>query len=116
MYALPLWSPWLEQDIQMPEKVQKKAVGMVPGLGGKIMKKNAENFMKIYTFQSKREKCKTFTNLLNHEQNWSTRSGNTVQTTEGSTYDRSSYAERARSAPTCHSEVETGCQKILLHG
>ena len=87
MYALPLWSPWLEQDIQMPEKVQKKAVGMVPGLGGKIMKKNAENFMKIYTFQSKREKCKTFTNLLNHEQNWSTRSGNTVQTTEGSTYD-----------------------------
>ena len=34
MYALPLWSPWLEQDIQMPEKVQKKAVGMVPGLGG----------------------------------------------------------------------------------
>ena len=87
MYALPLWSPWLEQDIQMPEKVQKKAVGMVPGLVGKIMKKNAENFMKIYTFQSKREKCKTFTNLLNHEQNWSTRSGNTVQTTEGSTYD-----------------------------
>ena len=62
MYALPLWSPWLEQDIQMPEKVQKKAVGMVPGLGGKIMKKNAENFMKIYTFQSKNQ-----VNYLSHQ-------------------------------------------------
>ena len=33
-FASPVWWPWLEQDIQILERVQKKAVGMISGLKG----------------------------------------------------------------------------------
>ena len=33
-YAAPAWSPWLTGDIETLEKVQKKMVNMIPGLGG----------------------------------------------------------------------------------
>ena len=33
-YASPSWSPWLRSDIDTIEKVQKRMVGMVPGLRG----------------------------------------------------------------------------------
>ena len=33
-FASPVWSPWLEQDIQILEKVQKRAAGMISGLRG----------------------------------------------------------------------------------
>jgi hypothetical protein len=34
-FATPAWSPWLQSDIQLLEKVQEKAVKMISGLGGK---------------------------------------------------------------------------------
>ncbi len=33
-FAVQAWSPWTQQDKDMLEKVQKRAVGMVSGLGG----------------------------------------------------------------------------------
>jgi hypothetical protein len=33
-FASPAWSPWLLKDIDILERVQKRAVGMVNGLGG----------------------------------------------------------------------------------
>ena len=33
-YAAPVWSPWLTGDIETLEKVQRKMVNMIPGLGG----------------------------------------------------------------------------------
>jgi ribonucleases P/MRP protein subunit RPP40 len=34
-FATPAWSPWLQSDIQVLEKVQEKAVKMITGLTGK---------------------------------------------------------------------------------
>jgi hypothetical protein len=34
-FATPAWSPWLQSDIQLLEKVQEKAVKMISGLAGK---------------------------------------------------------------------------------
>ena len=33
-FASPIWSPWLEHDIQMLEKVKMKAVSMISGIVG----------------------------------------------------------------------------------
>jgi hypothetical protein len=33
-FATPAWSPWLQSDIQLLEKVQEKAVKMISGLAG----------------------------------------------------------------------------------
>ena len=34
-FAIPAWSPWLLGDIEVLERVQKKAIGMVRGLQGR---------------------------------------------------------------------------------
>jgi hypothetical protein len=34
-FSTPIWSPWLKGDIELLERVQEKAVGMVSGLKGK---------------------------------------------------------------------------------
>ena len=34
-FAIPAWSPWLIQDIEILERVQKKAVNFIVGLSGK---------------------------------------------------------------------------------
>ena len=34
-FAIPAWSPWLVQDIEILERVQKKAVNFIVGLSGK---------------------------------------------------------------------------------
>ena len=34
-FSTPVWSPWLKGDIELIEKVQEKAVGMISGLKGK---------------------------------------------------------------------------------
>ena len=33
-FASPIWSPWLEHDIQMLEKVKMKAESMISGIVG----------------------------------------------------------------------------------
>ena len=34
-FAAPAWSPWLQEDKEILEKVQKKAIGMISGLSGR---------------------------------------------------------------------------------
>ena len=35
-FASPIWSPWLEHDVQMLEKVKMKSVSMISGIVGDI--------------------------------------------------------------------------------
>ena len=54
-FAAPAWSPWLREDIEIIERVQKKAVGMISGLkGGGYEEKCKELGME--TLEARREK------------------------------------------------------------
>ena len=54
-FASPVWSPWLEQDIQTLEKVQKKAVGMISGLKGENYIEKCKE-LKLDTLRLRRDK------------------------------------------------------------
>ena len=54
-FASPVWWPWLEQDIQILERVQKKAVGMISGLKGDNYAEKCKE-LKLDTLQLRREK------------------------------------------------------------
>ena len=56
-FASPVWSPWLEQDIQMLEKipVQKKAVSMMSGLVGLNYEEKCKE-LNLDTLQARRDK------------------------------------------------------------
>ena len=54
-FASPVWLPWLEQDIQILEKVQKRAVGMISGLRGENYEDKC-NELKLDTLQLRRDK------------------------------------------------------------
>ena len=41
-FASPAWSPWLQEDIEILEAVQKKAIGMISGLKSKSYGKKCE--------------------------------------------------------------------------
>jgi hypothetical protein len=41
-FATPAWSPWLAQDVELLEKVQRQAVGMVSGLQGRTYEDRLE--------------------------------------------------------------------------
>ena len=47
--------PWLEQDIQILEKVQKRAVGMISGLRGENYEDKCKE-LKLDTLQLRRDK------------------------------------------------------------
>ena len=34
-FVVPAWSPWTGQDIEIPEKVQRRAVNLITGLSGR---------------------------------------------------------------------------------
>ena len=54
-FASPVWSPWQEQDIQTLEKIQKRAVGMISGLGGESYEEKCKE-LNLETLQRRREK------------------------------------------------------------
>ena len=54
-FASPVWSPWLEQDIQILEKVQKRAVGMISGLRGENYEDKCKE-LKLETLQLQLDK------------------------------------------------------------
>ena len=54
-FASPVWSPWLEQDIQTLDKVQKKAVGMISGLKGENYIEKCKE-LKLDTLRLRRDK------------------------------------------------------------
>ena len=57
-FASPVWSPWQELDIQTLEKIQKRAVGMISGLGGESYEEKCKELnLKRYSAE---EKSRTF--------------------------------------------------------
>ena len=54
-FASPVWSPWLEQDIQRLETVQKRAVNMISGLVGENYEEKCKE-LKLDTLTVRREK------------------------------------------------------------
>ena len=54
-FATPVWSTWLEQDIQTLEKVQKKAVGMISSLKGENYTEKCKE-LKLDTLRLRRDK------------------------------------------------------------
>ena len=54
-FAAPAWSPWLREDIEIIEKVQRKAVGMISGLTGKSYEEKCEE-LGIDTLETRRKK------------------------------------------------------------
>jgi hypothetical protein len=53
-FATPAWSPWLNTDIQLIEKVQEKAVGMISGLKGANYAEKCKE-LDIETLEERRE-------------------------------------------------------------
>ena len=41
-FAAPAWSPWLQEDKEILEKVQKKAIGMISGVSGRSYDKKCK--------------------------------------------------------------------------
>ena len=53
-FASPAWNPWLQEDKEILEKVQKKAVGMISGLAGRTyLERCAE--LGLETLEKRRE-------------------------------------------------------------
>ena len=52
-FAVSAWSPWLATDIEVLEKVQKRAIGMVSGITGTYEQKLKE--LKLLSLAQRRE-------------------------------------------------------------
>ena len=44
-FAIPVWSPWTQGDIELMEKVQIRMVSLVAGLKGEMTKKNLKRLV-----------------------------------------------------------------------
>ncbi len=55
-FSTPAWSPWLEADIEVLEKVQKRAVGMVKGLRGRTYEEKCRE-LELDTLVVRRERA-----------------------------------------------------------
>ena len=53
-HAVQLWNPWRQKDIDLLEKVQKRAVRMIPGLTGDYESKLRE--IGLLSFKKRRER------------------------------------------------------------
>ena len=54
-FASPAWSPWQKEDIEILEKVQRKAVGMISGLTGTTYEDKCKE-IGLETLEQRREK------------------------------------------------------------
>jgi hypothetical protein len=55
-FAVQAWSPWTLQDREVPEKVQKRAVGMVSGLKGRTYEEKLEE-LGLTTLEERRHQA-----------------------------------------------------------
>ena len=58
-FAAPAWSPWLREDIETIEKVQRKAVGMISGMKGRSYEEKCRE-LGIETLEERRKKQDLF--------------------------------------------------------
>ena len=68
-FAIPAWSPWLVQDIEILERVQKRAVNFIVGLSGRTYEDKLRE-LKITSLAERRKKfdmVQTFKILNGHD-------------------------------------------------
>ena len=58
-FAAPAWSPWLLEDKELLEKVQKKAIGMISGLSGRSYEDKCKE-IGLETLEARRERQDLF--------------------------------------------------------
>ena len=68
-FAVPAWSPWLVQDIEILEQVQKKAVNFIVGLSGKTYEEKLSelNLTSLADRRKKFDRVQTFKILNGHD-------------------------------------------------
>ena len=55
-FSTPAWSPWTEQDKEILEKVQRRAVNMVSSLKGKTYEERREE-LDMVSLEERRHQC-----------------------------------------------------------
>ena len=102
-FAIPAWSPWLIQDIEILERVQKKAVNFIVGLSGKTYEEKLSE-LNLTSLDDRRKKfdlVQTFKILNGHDRVdasiWFTTVGDSAnRLTRNTAYGMNLVATRSR--------------------
>ncbi len=98
-FAIPAWSPWLIQDIEILERVQKRAVNFIVGLSGRTYEDKLRelNMSSLAERRKKFDLVQTFKILNGHDRvDFSTAGDNANRLTRNTAYSKNLVATRSK--------------------